>query len=81
MGIDFVINMVVSQVGEERSKELLSVLKNMASNMGDDTIYILTKVPNKGICFISTTKQNTPLSFQEKPSITEVEKIVNDIEI
>lgn len=76
------IDFAISQIGEEKAKEVVEMLIGLTSKMNSKTIYILKKIPKKGVCLIGTNTDECPLTFKagSKPSVTELEKIVREIE-
>ena len=83
MEIDFIVNMVVSQVGEEKAKEVKSMLLGLAEKMSSDKIYILKRLGTKGVCLISTDSKECKINFPngDNPSIIELEKMLEKIEV
>jgi len=86
MDKQLIINMVVAQVGQEKAEEVLKMVLGLADKMGDNDIYILKRLKNKGITLISTNSNDCKMSFpnatvDNPPKMFEVEKIVRDIEI
>ena len=53
-----IIGLVIDQVGEEKSKEILTMLKGLAGKMSDNKIYVLKKLPKRGVCIISTNSKD-----------------------
>lgn len=80
-GKEIILDAVINQLGEEQAKELHKQLLSMVDKMSDDKMYIITKIKGKGICLINTDKNNSPLTFKERPTIIELENMVKDIEI
>ena len=83
---EFIVRMVVQQVGEEKAKEILDMVLSMAEKMGDDQIYVLKKLKGKGVTLISTNSKDCVMNFpnatkEKPPSMFELEKIVKNIEI
>ena len=81
MDLDFFVNLVIGQVGEEKAKEVLDML---ADKVGDDKIFILKKLGKRGVCIISTDGTNCKINFPDEkyiPNIIDLEKIVRGIEI
>ena len=83
MELDFIVNMVVSQVGEEKAKEVKGMLLGLADKISSDKIYILKRLGSKGVCLISTDTNECKINFPngETPSIIELEKIVDKIDV
>ena len=84
MGIDMMVNMVISQFGEEKSKEVLNMILGMADKMSSDKIYMLKKLGKRGVCLISTDSKNCKVNFNDnnyKPQVTELENVLRKIEI
>ena len=83
MDNDFIVNMVISQVGEEKAKEVLNMLLGLADKMSSDKIYVIKKLGAKGVCLISTNDGDCKIDFRDgaKPVVTEIEKSLRDIEI
>ena len=82
MGIDFIVNMVVSQVGEEKAKEVKGMLLGLAEKMTSDKIYILKRLGSKGVCLISTNEDECKINFPNgTPDIIELENMLKKIEV
>lgn len=78
---EMMINFAIGQIGEEKAKEVVEMLLTMTEKISSKQLYILKKIPNKGICLISTSSDVCSVKFSEKPSsVTELEKIVREIE-
>ncbi len=81
MDKDFLLNMVINQIGEEKAKEVLNMLKGLADRMQPDSIYMLKKLPNKGVTLISTKDNDCKINFTAKPVQHELEKMLKEVEI
>lgn len=83
MQLDFIVNMVVSQVGEEKAKEVKSMLLGLADKMSSDKIYIIKRLGEKGVCLISTSSVECKINFPsgENPQIIELEKMLRNIDV
>lgn len=84
MTTELIVNAVISNVGEEKAKEILAMILSMADKMTEKEIFILKKFPNKGITLITTNSRDCKMNFPngtDKPNQYEIEKIVRDIEI
>lgn len=83
MDKEFIINLVINQIGEEQAKNVKEQLLTLADKMSADKIYIIKKLGNRGLCLISTSSKDCKVSFNEgaKPDIIEVENMLRDIEI
>ena len=84
MTTEIMINMAISQVGEEKSKEVLDQVLLLVDKMSSEKIYIIKKLGKRGVCLISTNTTDCKLGFPEmteEPDITELENMLRDIEI
>ena len=78
---EMMINFAIGQIGEEKAKEVVDMLLTLTEKMSEKQMYIVKKIPNKGICLISTNSNVCNVKFSEKPSsVIELEKIVREIE-
>lgn len=84
MGIDFILDLVIDQVGEEQAKNIKNQLLILADKMSSDKIYILKKLGSKGVCLIMTDSSNCKVNFpsgEYTPEIIELESILNKVEV
>ncbi len=84
MTTELILNMVISQVGEEKAKEILTMILSMADKMTEKEIFILKKFANKGVTLITTNSEDCKIAFPngvDKPKQYELEKILREIEI
>lgn len=83
MDIDFIVANVVSQVGEDKAKEVLGFLTNLVNKVGDNTI-IIKRVGSRGVCALITDGKKSTIDavrFHEKPKLFEIESKIKEIEI
>jgi len=81
MDLELLVSLAVGQVGEEKVKEVMGIITGLAKNVSLDVIYIVKKLPNKGVVLLSTNDKDCVIEWRGKPKITELENIVKNIEI
>jgi len=83
MNLELIVNLLVGQVGEEKAIEIKEMILSLGNKMSTEDIYIIKKFPSKGVCLISTNRKDCTMSFMDgsTPKVTELERIVKDIEI
>jgi molybdate-binding protein len=80
---DFIINLVIDQVGEEQAKNIKTQILALAEKMNNEKIYIIKRLGKRGICLITTDSKECGIDFAEgvKPNIFELENLVKDTDI
>lgn len=83
MTLDFLVNMVVGQVGEEKAKEVLEMILSLSDKMTDEKIYIVKRLGKRGVCLLGTDNKKCKIDFPngDNPTVTELEKSLRGIEI
>lgn len=83
MGIDFILDLVINQVGEEQAKNIKEQLLVLSQKMGNDKIYILKKLGNRGVSLILTDTNDCNINFSDKKKlqVVELESILKKVEI
>lgn len=77
---EMMIDFAIGQVGEEKAKEVVGMILKLADKMSSKQVYMLKKIPQKGVCLIMTNEDIAVTKFTEKPKLIELEKIVRGIE-
>jgi len=82
MDKEFIINMVIAQIGEDKAKEVIDNILKLADKMDSNKIYIIKRLGDKGICLISTNSDECKINFPngDKPTVIELETELRKIE-
>jgi flagellar motor protein MotB len=86
MDVNFILDMVIGQIGAEATKDLKEKIVMLMGQMKEEQIFVLKKLKGKGVCLIITNSNEFKTSFPNlkdgyKPTIIELEKTVNNVEI
>jgi hypothetical protein len=81
MDINIIVTLVTAQVGEENAKKVLEFLKGLIDKM-DDKVIMITKVKGKGACLLISNKSDMLEGiFKKKPTMYEIETMINKVEL
>lgn len=81
MDINMIVSLVTAQVGEENAKKVLDFLKGLIDKM-DNKVLMITKVKGKGACLLISDKDDMQEGiFKKKPTMYEIETMINKIDI
>lgn len=81
MDKEFIVNLIVSQMGEEQAKNIKDQLLTISEKMGENDILILKRLGERGVCLIITNSKEAHIDFEAKPNTIELENILKDTDI
>jgi hypothetical protein len=86
MDVNTILDIVIGQVGAEQTQVIKNKVIMLMGQMKENQIFVLKKLKGKGVCLIITTSEEFKTAFPNlqngyKPTIIELETIVNKVEV